>query len=172
MQSSRPEPAAGQERRPRIRILATGGTIANRTDGRIGIDAVLEDIRTWYPDSDPAAIADLDVVDVLREGAETFTPAEWLTVAQMAARAADDPEVDGIVVTHGTYTAEETAYFLHLTVQPPSRSWWPVRSGSTRPSATMGTRTCSTLCGSLPHPTPAARAHWSSSTRRFRVLVR
>ncbi|MCC7367716.1 MAG: asparaginase [Chloroflexi bacterium] len=98
-------------------MLATGGTIANRVTGRVGIDAVLADIRAWYPESDVTSVADLDVEDILREGAETFTPAEWLTIGRAARRAADDPSVDGIVVTHGTYTAEESAYFLHLAIQ-------------------------------------------------------
>ncbi|MCC6177089.1 MAG: asparaginase [Chloroflexi bacterium] len=104
-------------RRRRIQIVATGGTIANRPDGRVSIEDVLADVQRWYPDGDPRKIADLDIVDVLREGAETFTPAEWLTIGRAVSQAAADPAIDGIVVTHGTYTAEETAYFLHLTMR-------------------------------------------------------
>jgi L-asparaginase len=86
-------------------------------DGRVGVERVLDDIRSWYPDSDPRRYAELEVTDVLREGAETFTPAEWLTIARAVNEAAADPRVDGVVVTHGTFTAEESAYFVHLTVK-------------------------------------------------------
>jgi L-asparaginase len=102
---------------PRVRIIATGGTIGNTPEGRIGIDRVLADIGRRYPADDPAARAELDVQEVLREGAETFTPAEWLVIGRAVADAVADPALDGVVVTHGTFTAEETAYFLHLTIR-------------------------------------------------------
>jgi L-asparaginase len=101
---------------PRIKIVATGGTIANRPDGRVGIEQVLADIREWYPAGDPTQLARLDVLDLLREGAEVFTPTEWLTISRAVSQAVADSEIDGVVVTHGTFSAEETAYFLHLTV--------------------------------------------------------
>ena len=102
---------------PRIHILSTGGTIANTVDGRVGIERVLDDIREWYPAGDPGAHAQLAVTEILREGAETFTPADWLAISHAANDAIAAPDVDGVVVTHGTYTAEETGYFLHLTVR-------------------------------------------------------
>jgi L-asparaginase len=102
---------------PRIEIVATGGTIANTVDGRVSIEQVLDDIRRWYPAGDPAQHARLAVTDVLRAGAESFTPSEWLTISRAVSDRLADPAVDGVVVTHGTYTAEETAYFLHLTVR-------------------------------------------------------
>ncbi len=102
---------------PRIKIISTGGTIANTVGGRVGVEQVLNDIRDWYPAGDPADHAQLAVTEILREGAETFTPREWLTISHAVNEAVADPEVDGVVVTHGTYTAEETAYFLHLTVR-------------------------------------------------------
>ena len=40
----------------------------------------------------------------------------WLDVGRAASAAADDSRIDGIIVTHGTFTTEETAYFLHLCV--------------------------------------------------------
>lgn len=120
---------------PRVIIIATGGTIANRPDGRIGVEHVLEDIHAWYPDGDSARHARLEVVDLLREGGETFTPAEWLTISRAVNQQVADPSVDGVIVTHGTFTAEETAYFLHLTV----RSHTPVVVAcSQRKHATIG----------------------------------
>jgi L-asparaginase len=99
-----------------VRILSTGGTIANTVDGRVGVDDVIDAIRRQHPQAFGALGIDVSVVEVLREGGETFTPVEWVTIARSVQQCVDDPEVDGIVVTHGTFTAEETAYFLHLTV--------------------------------------------------------
>jgi L-asparaginase len=61
-------------------------------------------------------LAEITVNDIIREGAETFTPREWTKISAAVRSAVADPAVDGVVVTHGTFTAEETAYFLHLTV--------------------------------------------------------
>jgi L-asparaginase len=102
---------------PRVAIVATGGTIANTLQGRIAIDQVLADIRRWYPAGDPADVAELAVTEILREGAETFTPTEWLSISRAVSGCLADAGTGGVVVTHGTYTAEETAYFLHLTVR-------------------------------------------------------
>lgn len=99
-----------------VKIIATGGTIANTDAGRISIGRVLDDIQRQHAGAMDAASA-ISIDDIIREGAETFTPHEWWVIAAAVGRAAADPGVDGIVVTHGTYTAEETAYFLHLTVR-------------------------------------------------------
>ncbi|MBI2756574.1 MAG: asparaginase [Chloroflexi bacterium] len=104
---------------PRVRIVSTGGTIANTPTGRLTIDQVLSDIARWHPTADPRQIADITVTEVLREGAETFTPAEWVTIARGVTSAIEQLDVDAVIVTHGTFTAEETAYFLHLTVRSP-----------------------------------------------------
>lgn len=100
-----------------VAIVATGGTIANTEQGRVSVAQVLEDIHARHPKADPREIARLRIEDVLREGAETFTTREWLIIRDAVARLCADPDVDAVVVTHGTYTAEETAYFLHLTVR-------------------------------------------------------
>ena len=76
----------------------------------------MRDIEDRHP-ATSALLTSASVEDILREGAETFTPREWLTIGAAVNRAADDPGVDAIVVTHGTYAAEETAYFLHLTAR-------------------------------------------------------
>ncbi len=102
--------------RTRIAIVSTGGTIANTPEGRLPIEQVLADIQRWYPAGDPCRLADLEVTEALREGAETFTPKEWVTIGRAVNGALDRKDVDAVVVTHGTFTAEETAYFLHLSV--------------------------------------------------------
>lgn len=99
---------------PRIAVIATGGTIQNTPGGRISVQEVWERIGAYA--GDPAPNLDLRVEDILRAGSETFGPAEWREIAARAQALADDGTVDAIVVTHGTFTAEETAYLLHLTL--------------------------------------------------------
>ncbi len=101
---------------PHIRMISTGGTIANTVDGRVSIASVLDDIQRDHPEEHPRLPADISVDDVLLRGAETFTPRDWVTIASAVQSAADDSATDGIVVTHGTFTAEVTSYFLHLAV--------------------------------------------------------
>lgn len=102
-----------------VAVVSTGGTIANTVAGRISIDEVLDDIAQNHPDQDARTVAELRVTDVLRAGAETFTPSDWMTIGRAVQHAADDSEVSAVLVTHGTFTVEETAYFLHLTVHTP-----------------------------------------------------
>ena len=96
---------------PSIRIVATGGTIANTGAGLIGLDDVLGDV--------PQArdLAEIDVVEATRVRSASMRPEHWFDIGRAVAEAADDPRIDGIVVTHGTFTVEETAFFLHLTVR-------------------------------------------------------
>ena len=93
-----------------IKIIATGGTIANTSRGLISIDDVVRDI--------PRAreMAEFEVTEATRVRSGSMRLAQWLDVARAASAAAENPRIDGIIVTHGTFTTEETAYFLHLTV--------------------------------------------------------
>lgn len=96
---------------PLIKLIATGGTIANTGHGLIAIDDVLRDV--------PRAreLADFEIVEATRVRSGSIRLSHWLDVARAAAAAADDPRIDAIIVTHGTFTVEETAFFLHLTVR-------------------------------------------------------
>lgn len=96
---------------PLIKLIATGGTIANTSHGLIGIDEVLKDIPQVR------ALADFEVVEATRVRSGSLRLAHWLDVAKAASAAAEDPRINAIIVTHGTFTTEETAYFLHLTVR-------------------------------------------------------
>ncbi len=79
------------------------------------MEQVLERLAA-YPGVNPQAIAEVEVFDVLRQGGESFTPTEWLAVGRAVSRCAADDRFAGVIVTHGTFTAEETAFFLHLSV--------------------------------------------------------
>jgi len=96
---------------PLIKIIATGGTIANTSHGLIAFDEVLQDIPQ------AKAMADFEVVEATRVRSGQLRLAQWFDIARAVSAAAEDSRVAGIIVTHGTFTTEETAYFLHLTIR-------------------------------------------------------
>ena len=110
-------PAAAK---PKIAILATGGTIAGAQPdtsqpgykaGSLSIDAILEAV----PGLDQ--IADFEGEQVANIGSQDMNDEVWLKLARSANKTLASGDVDGVVVTHGTDTLEETAYFLNLTVK-------------------------------------------------------
>jgi L-asparaginase len=98
----------------RVAVVATGGTIQNTPNGRISVEEVWDRIGDYAGDPPPAV--ELDVHDILRAASETFGPPEWRAIATRVQALADDDAVTAVVVTHGTFTAEESAYLLHLAV--------------------------------------------------------
>src|SRR5688572_29253131 len=106
-----------QKALPRVLVLATGGTIAHlpntpgRPDTYISGENLVGDV------ADVAKYARLRVEEVSRIGSSEITPDLWLDLAARINKAfQDDRELAGVVVTHGSNTVEETAYFLSLTV--------------------------------------------------------
>lgn len=95
--------------KPRVTIIATGGTIANSPDGRMAVDTVLRQV----PGIDE--IATIKVRDYIRVGSSEITVQNWIDIAQVImGELEESQQVDGIVITHGSNTSEETAYFLNL----------------------------------------------------------
>lgn len=122
----------------KIVILATGGTIAgvagSETETGSYESAVLS--VNMLIDEVPSIknIADITGEQIAQLDSADMTSAVWLTLARRINELLRQPEVDGIVVTHGTDTMEETAYFLNLTV----KSVKPVvLVGAMRPSSAM-----------------------------------
>lgn len=100
--------------KPRIGLVATGGTIQNTPSRRVPFEEVWAKLDE-YPGNPPPEV-ELVVNDILRDGSESFGLAEWRKIGETVQRLADDEGIDAVVLTHGTFTAEETAYLLHLTV--------------------------------------------------------
>jgi L-asparaginase len=98
---------------PRVVVLTTGGTIASRSDptGTRGAVDTGEQVVARLARRDEV---DVVVLDVLRVGSYALTPADQQRVAEAVQQALADDSVDGVVVTHGTDTMEETAYLLDL----------------------------------------------------------
>ncbi len=103
-------------------VLATGGTISgggpsatSLTDYRVGARSG-DDLVAALPAL--ADHADVRVEQVANIGSPNITFDIWLRLAKrIDAIFAGDPDAAGVVVTHGTNTLEETAYFLNLTVR-------------------------------------------------------
>jgi L-asparaginase len=115
---------------PKVRLIATGGTISNRTGGRLTSGELIESMRgiERYARAESEQFANTS--------SAALTLDQWLSLARrINTLFAEDPELAGIVVTSGTDTLEETAYFLNLTV----RSDRPVVVvGSMRNPSTLG----------------------------------
>ncbi len=119
--------------KPRIRILATGGTIAGlevRQEAGSYRSGVLPASALIAAIPDVVKLAEVSTEQVCNIGSQSMTNAIWLQLANRLNAALQSPEVDGVIVTHGTDTMEETAYFLSLV----ARSQKPiVMTGAMRP---------------------------------------
>ena len=104
--------AAAQDKLPLVKVVATGGTIANTPSGRLHAGEVVDAIPALKK------VARLEVEELFRVGSSSITVENWLTLARRINEIlAQESEVNGVVVTHGSNTVEETGYFLSLTVK-------------------------------------------------------
>src|SRR5947209_16159552 len=96
---------------PRVRLVATGGTISNRTGGRL----TAEELVKAMPGVERYAKPEFE--QFANVASSELTLDQWLGLAKRLNELfATDAGIAGIVVTSGTDTLEETAYFLNLTV--------------------------------------------------------
>ena len=104
-----------------VHIIATGGTIAGRAESAaatVGYKAgelTVEQLMASVPGLDK--LASLSGEQLCNIDSKDMQEAIWLQLAQRVKAAAARKDVDGIVITHGTDTLEETAYFLQMTVK-------------------------------------------------------
>lgn len=139
--------------RRRVALIGTGGTISSI--GRDGLD-VWEYMDTGtkidpgelvarFPET--AQVAEIVPIPFRSVGSSSIGPADWLLLTEtIHGVAARETPLDGVVITHGTATLEETAYFLNLAVQV---DLTVVVVGAQRPASGLSTDAGMNLVGAL-----------------------
>jgi len=125
-------PAAdpSQPAAPRVRLVATGGTISNRTGGRLSAEELVKSIPALPRYATP------EFEQFANVASSELTLPQWLGLARRINELfRADAALAGVVVTSGTDTLEELAYFLDLTVRDPRPV---VVVGSMRNPSTLG----------------------------------
>ncbi|HSF47479.1 MAG TPA: type II asparaginase, partial [Burkholderiales bacterium] len=136
--SAAPAREEPQAKLANVMILATGGTIAGTgatatttvgyAAAKVGVEQLIEAVPELKK------VANIKGEQVFQIASENMTNDHWLKLAKRVNALLAQPDVDGIVITHGTDTIEETAYFLNLVV----KSKKPVvLVGSMRPSTAI-----------------------------------
>ncbi|MGI9425505.1 MAG: asparaginase [Hyphomicrobiaceae bacterium] len=110
--------------KPKVAFVGTGGTISSigrsaldlidypDSGAKLKVDALIEKFELVHEFVEPV------VIPYKAVGSTKISPADWLELHRLITRAAgDDESIAGFVVTHGTASAEETAYFLNLTLR-------------------------------------------------------
>jgi L-asparaginase len=139
--------------RPKIAVIGTGGTFAMQA----------RDPFDWVEYSESGVVLPIDhLLEQLGEvaphiecipvpfralGSTAITPVDWLELARLIERTARDyPDIEGFVITHGTATMEETAYFLDLALDLDAGL---VLTGAQRPVNTAGSDVLGNLRAAL-----------------------
>ncbi len=129
--------ASAAQAKPKIMILATGGTIAGAQastseagykSGSFSVDDLIKAVPQLKD------LADITGEQVANIGSQTMNHEVWLKLAKRVNEVLKG-DTDGVVITHGTDTMEETAYFLSLVVKSDKPV---VLVGSMRPATAIG----------------------------------
>lgn len=142
-----------QKYRPRVAVIGTGGTMS--FDGRHSRDTYeymefgdrheIDEVVARFPELE--AIAEVHPVQFRALSSSAVSPADWIDLTRLIHEQASSPEApDGFVVTHGTATLEETAYFLNLTLKTDLPV---VVVGSQRPKNALGSDAGPNLAGAV-----------------------
>jgi L-asparaginase len=133
---------------PKIKVLATGGTIAGAQatqadagykSGTFSVDDLIKAVPQM------TNIAVLSGEQVANIGSQTMNHEVWLKLATRVNEVLQGADTDGVVITHGTDTMEETGYFLSLVVKSDKPV---VLVGSMRPATAISAYNAVALAGS------------------------
>jgi len=110
--------------KPRVALIGTGGTISSIGRGSLDLWEYMDAGRKAEPDEllvrfpEVAEAAEVVPVRFRAVSSANVGPADWLALdAAVHAAVTREALLDGVVITHGTATLEETAYFLNLTLK-------------------------------------------------------
>ncbi len=128
--------------RPTVAVIGTGGTISSLGHHSLELATYVDhatvmevgDLIAKVPELD--RVADVVPVPFRAIPSTAMGPAVWPELLAIVHETAARPDVDGIAVTHGTATLEETAYFLNLTVETDKTV---VLVGAQRPASGLST---------------------------------
>jgi L-asparaginase len=124
-------------KKPKVVIVATGGTIAGSAassteagyqSGAVGVDILIQAVPQLKD------IADVKGEQVASIGSQDMNDEVWIKLANRVNELLASSDVDGVAITHGTDTLEETSYFLDLVIKSDKPV---VLTGSMRPSTAM-----------------------------------
>jgi L-asparaginase len=138
---------------PKIVVIGTGGTISSVAQSsldsldypefsrKLSADEVLQRVPETRLVADPRPIAFRAV------GSTAIGPTDWLALRDLIHKtAAENADITGFVILHGTSTLEETAFFLNLTLAIPHTV---VLVGAQRPASALGTDAGANLVAAL-----------------------
>lgn len=103
----------------KVAIIATGGTIAGTGQlgktaayraGEISVETIISSIPMIKE------VAQIETIQLFNVDSNEMGPKKWIQLSKVVNEVVKRQDIDGIVVTHGTDTLDETAYFLNLTI--------------------------------------------------------
>ena len=148
--ASAPAAAATASALPHVVVLATGGTIAGAGASAASsatyqaAKVPVEQLLIGLPEL--GKVARVTGEQVFQIASESFTNQQLLTLARRVQQLVRQPDVQGIVITHGTDTLEETGFFLNLVVQTDKPI---VLVGSMRPGTALSADGALNLLGAV-----------------------
>jgi L-asparaginase len=113
-------PVAARAELPTCKMIATGGTIAMKIDPvkQAPVPAISgEDLLATVPEI--GDVAKIEVLNLSNIPSDYMDPERWIGLQKAVTEAVGRPEIAGVILSHGTDTLEETAWFLDLTVNSP-----------------------------------------------------
>lgn len=123
--------------KPTIIIFATGGTIAGTAtsqtsttyqSGKLSVKELISSVKGL------TNLATIKYKQIFNKDSNDLNQSDWLILSSEVMKAANDPAINAIVITHGTDTLEETAYFLELVTKTNKPI---ILVGSMRPATSM-----------------------------------